>query len=97
MYEKRLSFNWGRENALHPIGSFSALRNFGREHLTLSLAGGRNKMRPAKFRSAASGARMLRDSLCLRNKAMDTTTLLIIVVIVLLLGGGGFYGRGRWW
>jgi hypothetical protein len=37
--------------------------NFGREHLTLSLAAGRNKMRPAKFRSAASGARMLRDSL----------------------------------
>jgi hypothetical protein len=98
---KRLSTYWGRETALHPRLLFR-FPNFDREHLTLSL-GAATKMRPAKFKFAASGARqrgarMPPDTLCLRKeKAMDTTTLLIIVVIVLLLGGGGFYGRGRWW
>lgn len=65
--EKRLSLS-GRENALHPIGLLLRFPNFGREHLTLTLAGGRNKNAAGKVKFAASPVRMPRDTLCLRKE-----------------------------
>jgi hypothetical protein len=58
----------GRENALHPIDLLLRFPNFGREHLTLTLAGGVSKNAAGKVKFAASRARMPRDTLCLRKE-----------------------------
>ena len=94
--EKRLSSYRAGITLCTRSASLLRFPNFAREHLTLMLAGGRNKNAADKVKWRASRTRMP-TALPQDRKAMDTTTLLIIVIIVLLLGGGGFYGRGRWW